>query len=275
VRHITTFGLMTLVFGVLAAGCGDDDENRLLGNSGSGGMGGSAGAGGLGGAAGGAGRAGAGGMAGGANAFPASCTQCVELNVPISADPMVSRQAQFLFRPAAAVDMSNTTITWKVKVVTPTTEIPADLMYVAPFAQNGAALNYAGAYADQVPLTAANGFTSAETWVDVVHDIAGFGVAPPAGADAGDAGGAVDAGAEGDSGAAPAPAGFDKTQVFQYGLYVGATAAFTGTGTVRVALDSVTFSDPAFTDVTFTGGAEGFQLDGYLMPPNSTLVPRP
>lgn len=278
-RHITTFGLVTLAFGAAAVGCGDDDNSRLLGNGGSGGTAGSANAGGMGGAAGAggaAGRAGTGGMGGGVNVFPASCAQCVELYVPISADMTVSRQAQFLFRPAAVVDMSNTTITYRVKVVTPTTEIPADVMYVAPFAQNGAALNYSGDYAEQVPLNVANGFTNAETWVDVVHDIAGAGVTPPGDAGAGDAGDAVvDAGAEGDSGAAPAPGGLDKTQVFQYGLYVGATAAFTGTGTVRVAVDSVTFSDDAFTDVTFTASAEGFLLDGYLVPPGSTLTHRP
>jgi hypothetical protein len=275
VRHITTFGLVTLAVGVLAAGCGDDDEGRLLGTSGSGGAAGTGNTGGAGGSAGvGTGGGGRGGMGGG-TAVPASCAQCVELNVAISADPTVSRQAQFLFRPAALADMSNTTITWRVKVVTPTTEIPAEAMYVAPFAQNGEPLGYAGAYDPQTALTAANGFTSADTWVEIEQDIAGFGVTPPAGADAGDAGdGVLDAGAEGDAAAAPA-GGFDKTQVFQYGLYVGATAAFTGTGTVRVALDSVTFSDPAFTDVTFTAGAENFQLDGYLLPPGSTLVFRP
>jgi hypothetical protein len=266
---------MALAFGVVAIGCGDDDDRDLLGTAGRGGAGGSANVGGMGGMGGGAaGRGGAGGSGGGVTVFPASCSGCVDLAVPLT-PTSASRQAQFLFRPAAVVDMSNTTITWKVKVVTPTTEIPADAMYIAPFAQNGQALNYAGDYAQQIPLNAANGFTSAETWVDVLHDVAGAGVTPPAGGDAGDAGdGVVDAG-DGDSGAAPAAGGFDKTQVFQYGLYVGATAAFTGTGTVRVAVDSVTYTDPAFTDVTFTANAEGFQLDPYMVPPGSTLTHRP
>lgn len=274
--RIKTCGLMVAVCGAFGAGCGDDDDDlrrMVVAAAGSGGAGGTGGASSVGGS--GNNTGGSGGSGGGAaTAFPPSCSGCVELNVAITPGG-ASRQAQFLFRPMMPVNMTTTTITWTVKAVTPASEIPPEQMYVAPFAQNGMALDYAGYYAPQVPLTAANGFTSPDAWVEVVLDIAALGGEAPAGS-GGDAGvdGGVDA-APPVTAPPPIPAGFDRAQIFQYGLYVGATAAFTGTGTVRVAVDSVTYTGGDFTDVTFTAGAENLTLDQFMLPPGSALVPRP
>jgi hypothetical protein len=73
----------------------------------------------------------------------------------------------------------------------------------------------------------------------------------------------------------PQASTLDATQVFQWGLYVGAIGATPGT--VRVAVESVDYeggTDPVIPDVSFSQNAESFQLDNYQTPPGSALVHR-
>lgn len=271
-QKLVTYGLMTVVCGALMA-CGDSDNGRRMsiGNAGTGGGGGSGGGGG------GGGSGGSTGGTGGTNGGPAACSGCAEITVPVAATG--SRQAQFLFRPAMPIDMSNVVITWSVKVADLSGTIPPADMYVNVFAQNPAP-DYVGEFGPRIPLTPENGFNSTDTWVNVEMDLASLitGTAPPPPPPPADAGTAADAGDAGGGTPPPPPpdnyTDVDKTAIFQYGIQVG--AAGTAAGTVHIAVDSVDFEgmeQPA--DVTFTAGLEGFQLDMYEVPAGTTIVHRP
>lgn len=290
-RRITTYGLLTVACAALTTACGEDDNSRrmMLG------MGGTTGAGNGGSSGNTTGTGGTGaqtGMGGGGNtAIPASCTGgCADMIVSFEANPAL-RQAQFLFRPGGTtvVDMTQGTVTWRVRLGTPASEIPPDQIYLAVMAQMGAP-NYTGCYGAQFPLTAANGFVDNETWVNVVTNMRDAPIDPPpaapplpddagtdaGAADAGDAAAPVDPGGPITERPPTCGAGFDKTAVFQWGLYLGVTAAFAGPGVVRVGLDSVDYEGIDLMDVGFNENVEGFQFDtSYMPPPGGSLVHRP
>jgi hypothetical protein len=275
------------------AACGDDDtSDGPLG--GSGGAAGSAGAGGTAGSSGAAGAGGSGtggtggtqGLAGsgGSGGAPpdvspqATCTGCVELIAPVvgprSANNLAD-EASYIFPLGAPVDFSDGVVTWRLAAVQPNAGYTVVL-----FAQNGADLAYAGVYAETMLLPAT---FPANQFREISLDLAAI---PPAPGDAGapDAGEPpvdepVDAGA-GDAGDAGAPisappnvtAGFDKSQIIQLGLFVGVNESFTGSATVRVAVDQVSVTGvPGQVDRTFTTGVEGLIINQYNVPPGTPL----
>ncbi|HTV23109.1 MAG TPA: hypothetical protein VMG12_30685 [Polyangiaceae bacterium] len=268
-RSIVALGVVSLAVAAGMVACGDDssDDGPALGGTGgtSGGSGGGGTGGTAGGGAGGTAGGGAGGTTGGTGgtggAAPTiSCTGCVELTLPIVAG---ERNLGFQFNftaPAAPLDLSNSTVTWKVQV------LPADAnanFFVQTYAANAPPEdpNYTyNNYANYTQLTAAN-FPSG-MWVDIVHNIGALD-------DVGDAGA--------DSGAEPAPSGdaavatltaFDNSVVRAVGIQIGAAAANTATGTVRLLVDSVTFTNATGAPAgTFTVDAEGLTANNYLMIP--------
>jgi hypothetical protein len=265
-RSFVALGVVSLVVGAGMVACGDDssdDRPNTLGGSG-GASGGGSGGGGNGGAPGGTGGGGAGGTSGGSGgtggAGPTvTCTGCLELEMPVVAG---ERNLGFQFNfnpPTAPLDLSNSTITWRVQV------LPVDVnanffvqTYVAnaPPEDPGYAFNN---YANYTALAAAS-FPSG-MWVNIVHNV---GALPAAGG-AGDAG--ADSGTEGDGGTAIITA-FDKSVVRAVGIQIGAAMANTTTGTVRVLVDSVTITNATGAPAgTFTTDAEGLTANNYLMIP--------
>jgi hypothetical protein len=287
-QNVVSLGMISLVVFAGMAACGDDDTNNPVGLGGSGGSGGSAGRGGMSGtggagAGGSAGRAGAGSGGSGAplpDVSPqATCTGCVELIAPAvgpRSPDNVADEASFIFGLGAPIDFSDAVITWRIAAVQPNPNYTVVL-----FAQNGQALNFAGAYSETALDPAA---FPANQFRDIVLDLASVAPAPgDAGApdagdpDAGDEGGAnVDAGDAGDAGEQPASppptiiGAFDKSQVTQLGLFVGVNEAFNGSATVRVAVDQVTVAGvPGQPDRTFTTGTENLVINQYNIPPGT------
>jgi hypothetical protein len=275
-RSFVTLGVLSLLGAAALVACGDDDPGPgaggSAGTSNNAGAGGRAGAGGIAGSGtGGTPIAGGGGM-GGAPVLTgtATCTGCVELVVPVnggnSAENMADQVGyQIAFTPPPGVDMSNAVITWRLQAVENN-----DNFFLNLYAQMGAP-GYAGQYEPYTALTAAA--MPAGTFRDIVLDLST--IAPLGGAPAGDAGPAVDAGDAGGGGAPRAPqnAAFNKAQIESIGIQLGTSAAFTGTGVVRVAVDSITIAGvPGQADRTFTAGAEGLAINMYQVPPG-TLAP--
>lgn len=265
--------------------CGDDDsDGNTAGAGGTAGVGGSAGTGGgagsagTGGGAGTAGTAGQGGTAGsGGSPSLATCTGCIEIAVPVSGGNSTANladQAIFQFTLPAATDFSNAVITWKVMALENN-----DNFFVGAFAQNGPPLhpNYDGVYPGTPP--ARQNLTAAafppNAWTNVVLDLSAYRAAVTA-ADAGaDAAPPVVVADAGDAGAAAGldPGLYDKSVTLFYGLQVGNNAAFTGAGTIHIAIDSVTITGvPGVTDKTFTTGVDALGLNTYQLPPG-TLAP--
>ena len=290
--RLTSLTLMGLLGSTVFA-CGTDDNERPrissrapdAGTGATGGTGGMAGTGGS-----------AGGTAGSSGVVVpppppftgiATCSQCVEVEVPVSGgntDANLLDQVGFPFYYAApGQDFSNVTVTWRVMAL----ENDPNLM-VAPYIENGAP--YAGVYGALISLSAEN-FPPGQ-WVDVLFDLSRVPL-PPAlpdgGVDAGalaDAGGpvVVDAGPLLDGGADagfddgdPAASafrlidpGFDKRLIEQLGLYVGAAATLQGNATARVAIDSVTFTGtPTRANILFDTGLEGLNKNTYNEPPGT------
>jgi hypothetical protein len=190
---------------------------------------------------------------------------------PLSADNLAD-EASYIFALGTPTDFSNAVITWRIAAVQPNANYR-----VVIFAQDGQDLNFAGAYSD-VALDPAV-FPAGE-FRDVSLDLTKVAsVGRDAGPDAGDldagvnGGVDIDAGDAGDAGGplSPPPTiidAFDKAQITQIGIFVGVDAAFTGSATVRVAVDQVTLPGvPGQTDRTFTTGAEGLALNQYNVPP--------
>jgi len=189
----------------------------------------------------------------------------------------VADQAQFQFAAAAGtvIDMSDGVITWRVAAVAPNAGTSVTL-----YAQDGAPQGYGGAYQFFALDPAA---FPANTFRDISIDLRGLAAAL---GDAGvpDAGEAPEAADAGDAGAPVPPTvqnglvnnvavPFDKSQITQFGITLGVTAAFTGSTVVRVAVDQVTFSGiPGQTYHTFTTSAEGLAINTYQLPP---LTPAP
>lgn len=281
-RSFLSIGAITFVGAAALFSCGDDSSDPNPTNGGSGGAAGSAGGTAQGGTAGtGGGTSGTGGGAnggtGGGSQIPeaiATCTGCAELIVSVTganSTANLADQAIFQFNiPAPGADFSNGSVTWRVMAL----ENNANF-FVRPFAQNGAARDYAGIFPQDAehyrPLSAAE--FPPNTWVDVTLDVSAY--APIAGGDDGGvdaAAPAVDAGGAdaGDGGALLDPGNFDKATVEAFGLQLGTTGTFTGSGVIRVAVDSVTVAGvPGQADRTFTTGLDGLILNTYEQPPNT------
>jgi hypothetical protein len=279
-QKLVTYGLLTSLCALLTSACADSEGERPGTTAGTGGTAGqTATNGGSGGTAGSGGTGGTPGTGGTGAAAPPACSGgCVEITVPVTAP---SQQAQFIFRNGTTTyDMTDALVVWRIRLVTPASEIPGDQMFVTPFAQNNDP--YPGVFRPQTTLSTANGFdpNGADAWVNVTFDMAntapvGVIVTPPAPvADAGADGGA-------DAEAPPtepvqldnAAGAFDKATVFQYGIQVGVLGTYAGTGgNVHIVVDSVTYRTvggaPIATlpDQTFTSALEGLQLDGYMAP---------
>jgi hypothetical protein len=266
-RSIVALGVVSLAVAAGLVACGDDssDDRPSLGGSGgtSGGSAGSGGAagGGAGGTGGGTGGTSAGGGGAGGAGPSITCTGCLELELPVVAG---ASNLGFQFNinaPAAPLDLSDSTVTWKVQL------LPADAnanFFVQTYVANGPPEDPGYAfnnYANYTALTTA-GFP-AGTWVDIVHDV---GALPAAGGS--DAG--ADSGPEGDGGVVPITA-FDNSVVRAVGIQIGAAMANTTTGTVRILVDSVTFTNATGAPAgTFTVDAEGLTANNYQMLPGVT-----
>jgi hypothetical protein len=283
-RSFVALGILSSMIFAGMGGCGDDDTADRPGLGGTGGVAGSAGRGGMSGTS---GQAGTGGSAGravggsGGSVDPppdvtpqATCSGCVELIAPVIGPRSANNaadEASYIFSLGAPVDFSDGVITWRIAAVQP------DANYsVVLFAQNGQALNYAGAYSETALVPAA---FPANQFRDISLDLTRVAPAPgDAGTvDAGDLDAGDDDGGDGDAGdaggqpATPPPNvidAFDKSQVIQIGLFVGVNEAFNGSATVRVAVDQVTVAGvPGQPDRTFTTGTENLVINQYNIPP--------
>ncbi len=234
--------------------CGDATPPEALGSGGSNVLTGKAGS--AGSATAGSAGEGSGGSAGapGGDAGGAPCSGCVELVVPVDGGV---QNTMFNFALPSAVDMSAAVITYRVRALTLGAELHAN-----PFAQDE---DYGGFPNSPEPLSADNGFVDEETWVDLSFDLAAIPAAPLLGGS--DAGGRQ-----------PDPAAFDRSAVKQFGLHVGTGGAFAGDLSVRVLVDSVTFSgvdDSVLPDITFSSDAEGLTINSYGPRPGSAVIHHP
>lgn len=275
-RSFITLGVLSVVGAVAFVGCGDDDggDGGTAGRAGSAGSAGSAGAGGAGGAGGSSGgTAGTTGGGGAGGAPPnvssqATCTGCVELIAPLTGPGdgvggNLADQVSYQFTVAApGADMTDGVLTWRVAAVAPDANT-----FITIYAQNGTALNFAGAY---LTLALNPADFPANVFQDIVFDLSAVG------GGAGDAGAppAEDAGADASvAPAAPAPTivgTFDKALIAQYGIQIGVGATFTGSTTLRVAVDSVTVEGvPGQASKTFTAGIEGLGINVFEVPPST------
>ena len=248
-NRLLSLGLFTLI-GFAATACGDDDDDTP-GTSGSGGMGGS-----------------------GMTAAP--CSGCVELELPVEGD---GRDLGFQFNfGGEPLDASAGSVTWRVQLLSDDANAN---WFMQTYAANGPPEDPGFAfnsYTNYTQLTAAN-FPSG-MWVDVTHDLSSLGGAPAgdAGADAGgdagpvdagtvDAGVVADAGADASADAGPAPvllSAFDAAYVRSVGIQIGAAAANTDSGTIRLLVDSVTFTGIDGAPMgTFDMTAEGLVANNY------------
>jgi hypothetical protein len=284
-RNFLAFGGVSLVVFAGMAACGDDETGNRPGLGGSGGSAGSAGGAGMSGSSGASGGDGTGGTArggsGGSNSVPppdvspqATCSGCIELIAPVVGPRSPNNGADevsYIFALGAPIDFSNALITWRIAAVEPNANYTVVL-----FAQNGQGANFAGAYSETTlnPATfAANQFRDIILDLRTLASIAGDAGAPDAAIpNAGDAGEA-DAGDAGEPPASPPPTvigTFDKSQVIQFGIFVGVNEAFTDRATVRVAVDQVTVSGVAGQPAReFTTGAENLAINQYNVPPGT------
>jgi hypothetical protein len=185
----------------------------------------------------------------------------------------VADEASYIFGLGAPVDFSNAVITWRIAAVQPNANYTVVL-----FAQDGQALNFAGAYAETALDPAAfpaNQFRDIALDLSRVASASGDAGAPDAGGPgaAADAGVDVDAGDAGEQLPSPPPniiGAFDKSQVIQLGIFVGVSAAFSGSATVRVAVDQVIVAGAlGQPDRTFATGTEGLIINQYNVPPGT------
>jgi hypothetical protein len=185
-------------------------------------------------------------------------------------DGNVADEASYIFTLGAPTDFSNAVITWRIAAVQPNANYT-----VVIFAQDGQALGFAGAYAQTALDPAAfpaNQFRDVSLDLTKVASVGGDAGAPDAGnPDAADGG--VDAGDAGQGPLSP-PAtiigAFDKSQILQMGIFVGVDQLFSGSVTVRVAVDQVIIAGvPGQPDRTFTTGAEGLNINQYNVPPGT------
>ncbi|HEU4576617.1 MAG TPA: hypothetical protein VFS67_00075 [Polyangiaceae bacterium] len=229
-----------------ASAGGTPGASDVAGASGAGGAAGAgaggagAGGAGVGGAAGGSGAAGsAAGGAGGTSqvigAGDAPCRGCVELVMPVTE---AEQSAQFQFQFAApGLDFSAGTVQWRVQVLQADTN---PNFFLTTDVQNGPSNSYAGVFANYSVLSTYN-FPPAQ-WLDLAIDVSAH---PPP----------------------QTGPGFNYRAVEWVSLTVGTTEAFEGTGTVRVLIDSVTFTGVSgATSTDFRTGLDGFMLNAFDAP---------
>jgi hypothetical protein len=286
-RNFLGLGIVSVVALVAIPACNDDDGGLGTGLGGTGGSAGGTGGGGMGGVGGASGSGGAAGSvaagAGGTGTPPpdvtpqATCTGCIELIAPVlgprSADNVTDEASYIFSLGATPVDFSNAVITWRLGPVEPNAGYT-----VVIFAQNGQALNFAGVYAEVAlsPATfAANQVREIVLDLTQIAAVSGDAGAPDGGPpDVLDAG--VGVGDAGDAGEGPLVPlippqniidAFDKSQVIQFGIFVGVNETFSGSATVRVAVDQVTVTGvPGQLDRTFTAGPEDLIINQYNVP---------
>jgi hypothetical protein len=221
---------------------------------------------------------GGGGAIGGPPAPPpdvspqATCTGCVELIAPVvgpKSDSNVADEASYVFGLGTPTDFSNAVITWRLAAVQPNANYT-----VVIFAQDGQALNFAGIYSETAldpAVFPAQEFRDVSLDLTRVVAVGGDAGAPDAGnADAGLEADAGDAGQQPLSSPPMIIGAFDKSQIVQLGIFVGVNEAFSGSATVRVAVDQVTVVGvPGQLDRTFTTDAEGLNINPYNTPPGT------
>lgn len=171
------------------------------------------------------------------------CSGCAELVVVLSEG---SQSAYFNFElPDPGLDFTGGSVTWRVQVPEGSNGVDYGLSTIA---QNGAEQLYAIVAGNYATLTAEN-FPPGE-WRDISFDLSPY---PP----------------EADAGLAA----FDNRRVQRIGINVGSTPTFAGTSTVRLLIDSVTYTGVPTVDlVTFTSSLEGLALNTFQVPPG-TLPP--
>jgi hypothetical protein len=154
--------------------------------------------------------------------------------------------------------MSNTTVTWRIRV----NSFTGTSGGVQAYAQNNFTTAFP-AYGFQFYNNLAD--YVGDGFVDVVLDLS---AAPAVGG--GDAG----AGDAGDAGAAVDLNVFDKSQVRIIGFQIVSGDAATGQATAVVDIDSVTFSDNAGINRTFTAATDLTALvaTGTVAPTGTTIV---
>jgi hypothetical protein len=172
------------------------------------------------------------------------CSGCAELVVVLSG---ASQSAYFNFEvPEPGLDFTGGRVTWRVQVPEGSNAADYSLYTIA---QNGTEQLYATVTGKYATLTREN-FPPGE-WRDISFDLS----AHPPEADAGST-------------------AFDNRRVQRIGINVGSTPTlFVGTSTVRLLIDSVTYTGVPNVDlVTFTSGLEGLALNTFQLP-TGTLPP--
>ena len=179
--------------------------------------------------------AGSGGMTSQGVTGDGPCRGCVALVMPVTA---AEQSAQFQFQFAApGLDFSSGSVQWRVQVLQADTN---PNFFLTTDVQNGPSNSYAGVFANYSVLSTYN-FPPGQ-WVDLAIDVSTH--PPPA-----------------------TGPGFNYRAVEWVSLTVGTTAAFTGTGTVRVLIDSVLFSGVSgATSTDFSSGLDGFMLNAFDAP---------
>lgn len=171
------------------------------------------------------------------------CRGCAELVVVLSEESQV---AYFYFEfSEPGLDFTGGSVTWRVQVPEGSN---GDDYSLFTLAQNGAEQLFAPVTGNYATLTRET-FPPGE-WRDISFDVSAY---PPT-ADAG-------------------LTAFDNRRVQRIGISVGSTPTFAGTATVRLLVDSVTYSGVQNVDlVTFTSSLEGLVLATFPIPPG-TLPP--
>jgi hypothetical protein len=238
------------------------------GTAGTGGTAGTAGTGGSAGSAGSAGTAGNAGSAGsgddnpdaGGDAGGPPCTSCVELRVPVNGDGTTTLDdfQSVGFQFAGSFDLSNATVTFRVRALTIDDQLTAS-PYVVDRQKVGEAEANGFDFVNSFEiLNAGNGFTDEDTWVNLTFDVGSLPDPPQLSVT--DAG--VDAGTTQDLDA------FDNSDVLSIGIQVGSAGSFAGAETVTILIDSVTFTgvdSVARPNVSFDTSLEGFGF-GFASP---------
>lgn len=192
------------------------------------------------------------------------CTGCASLLTPQAA---AGDQTDFEINwgDAGLVDLSNTIVTIRAKVVTGTNGA------IQGYAKNGAGQGFDGLFAGYTLYAAANDF------VDVVIDMTDCilpVIVPDADAGVADAGAPVDA-VDADA-AVRATAcgtnGFDAREVQFIGLQVLTAGTDGPFEDATVYVDSITFSTAAPAAIEFTNDVEGLAVNTFTSPSEGSTV---
>ena len=118
-------------------------------------------------------------------------------------------------------------------------------MVIKAYAQSPPQSNPPGYFTEALLLSLDN--FQPNTWRDLVIDVASFPEAM-------------------------APNDFDKANAIRVGLELAAGSSFFGTHSIRVFVDSVTFSGvPALSDRSFDSELEGFVLNDWAVPMSTRI----